>query len=214
MAGILVNEVYLSIQGESSFVGWPCVIVRTTGCPLRCKWCDTQYAYDEGKEISVEDLVSQTMGFGVGHVEVTGGEPLVQREITTFMLRLCDLGKTLLLETNGAMDISKVDPRVHIIMDFKCPDSGELEKMRWENLDLLQSKDEVKFVLASRQDYEFARQVTLERKLNERCQVLISVVHDQIERQLIAEWILEDRLPARFQMQMHKVIWPRDKRGV
>lgn len=209
-----INEIFLSIQGESTFAGWPCVFVRTTGCPLRCSWCDTKYAYDEGKDMPLAEVVERAVSFGVKHVEVTGGEPLSQSAVPTLLRALCDKGKTVLLETSGAIDISSVDERVHVIMDIKCPDSGMTDRMRLANIPLLKAKDEVKFVLASRGDYEFARRIVREYSLAERCTVLFSTAFDLVDRKSVVEWMLEDRLPVRFQLQMHKFIWAPDQRGV
>ncbi|MFB3852581.1 MAG: radical SAM protein [Vicinamibacterales bacterium] len=209
-----INEIFLSIQGESTFAGWPCVIVRTTGCPLRCSWCDTKYAYDEGTDMPLAEVVERAVSFGVRHVEVTGGEPLAQPLVPALLRALCDKGKTVLLETSGAIDISSVDERVHVIMDIKCPDSGMTDRMRLENISLLKAKDEVKFVLASRGDYEFARRIVREYGLPERCTVLFSTSFDLMDRKSVVEWMLEDRLPVRFRLQMHKFIWAPDQRGV
>ena len=215
MDTLQINEIFLSIQGESTFAGLPCVFVRTTGCPLRCSWCDTKYAYSEGKEMSLDAVMGQVKGYGVPLVEATGGEPLAQKGMLPLLTLLCDEGKTVLLETSGAVDIAPVDPRVHVIMDIKCPVSGMTDRMRWENIQHLESKDEVKFVLANREDYEFARQTIHEHDLAKRCgSVLLSTVFGQVNRKDIVAWMLEDRLPARFQLQMHKFIWDPDARGV
>ena len=211
---LLINEIFASVQGESTFAGWPCVFVRTTGCPLRCSWCDTTYAFHGGEQTTVGDVVERALAHRVQHVEVTGGEPLSQKAVPSLLTRLCDSGLTVLLETSGAIDIAHVDERVHVIMDIKCPGSGMSDRMRWQNLDLIKSKDELKFVLASRKDYEFARQVIREHRLPERCQVLLSTVFTQVEPKSVVEWMLEDQLTVRLQLQMHKFIWPVDKRGV
>ena len=197
MDTLQINEIFLSIQGESTFAGLPCVFVRTTGCPLRCSWCDTKYAYSEGKEMSLDAVMGQVKGYGVPLVEATGGEPLAQKGMLPLLTLLCDEGKTVLLETSGAVDIAPVDPRVHVIMDIKCPVSGMTDRMRWENIDHLEGKDEVKFVLASREDYEFARQTIREHDLADRCgSVLLSIAFGQVGRKDVVEWMLEDRLPA------------------
>jgi 7-carboxy-7-deazaguanine synthase len=214
MDSLRINEIFLSIQGESSFAGWPCVFVRTTGCPLRCTWCDSKYAYDEGQDIPLAEVVERVLSSGVQYIEATGGEPLAQPAMPVLLKALCDQGKTVLLETSGALDIGAVDDRVHIIMDIKCPDSGMNNRVRLENIPLLQAKDDVKFVLASRRDYEFARRVIREYRLADRCTVLFSTVFGLVDRKSVVEWILEDRLPVRFQVQMHKLIWPPDQRGV
>ena len=214
MNTLRINEIFLSVQGESSFAGWPCVFVRTTGCPLRCTWCDTKYAYSEGKDMPLDEVVERALSFGVQHIEATGGEPLAQPAMPALLKALCDKGKTVLLETSGALDVGTVDDRVHDIMDIKCPDSGMTDRMRLENIPLLKAKDDVKFVLASRKDYEFARRVIREYKLAERCTVLLSTAFGLVDRKSVVEWILEDRLPVRFQLQMHKFIWAPDQRGV
>jgi 7-carboxy-7-deazaguanine synthase len=205
---------FLSIQGESSWAGYPCAFIRTTGCPLRCRWCDTTYAYEQGQTIAIEQLVSQVLTWGVNLVEVTGGEPLAQESAPELLSALCDQGLTVLLETGGSLDIAAVDSRVHIILDIKCPSSGMSQRMLWANLELLKPRDEVKFVLADRQDYEYARHLVKKHKLDSRCQVLFSTVFGQIESSQVVAWILEDRLPVRFQLQMHKYIWPPETKGV
>lgn len=209
-----INEIFPSIQGESSFAGLPFVLVRTTGCNLRCSWCDTQYAYDQGQDRVLPEVVEEVLGHGIGHVLVTGGEPLDQAATQALLKQLCDQGLTVLLETNGSQDISAVDQRVRIIMDIKCPDSGMSGAVRWENCGLLKAKDEVKFVLASRRDYEFARRTMRDYDLAARCTVLLSSVFSLLEPRLVAKWMLQDRLPARLQLQLHKYIWGPDARGV
>lgn len=214
MPTLKINEIFLSIQGESTFAGWPCVFVRTTGCPLRCSWCDTKYAYEEGTDMTLDAVLEKVVDYGVQHVEVTGGEPLAQQATPELLTRLCDKGLTVLIETSGALDISVVDPRVHTIMDIKCPVSGMTPRMKLKNIEHLKPKDEVKFVLASREDYEFARRLITEHRLNKRCTVLLSTAFGQVDRKSVVEWMLEDRLPARFQLQMHKFIWDPNTRGV
>jgi 7-carboxy-7-deazaguanine synthase len=214
LSELLINEMFLSIQGESSWAGWPCAFVRTTGCPLRCRWCDTAYAYEQGQTMAIAQIVSQVLAWGVSLVEVTGGEPLAQVSAPELLSALCDQGLTVLLETGGSLDIAAVDSRVHIILDIKCPSSGMSQRMLWTNLELLKPRDEAKFVLADRQDYEYARQLVEKHKLNSGCQVLFSTVFGQIEPSQVVAWILEDRLPVRFQLQMHKYIWPPETRGV
>lgn len=209
-----ITEIFLSIQGESSFAGWPCVFVRTTRCPLRCSWCDTTYSYGGGNDMTLDEIIDEVLGHGVEHVEITGGEPLAQKPSLELMTRLCDEGKTVLLETSGSLDIGPVDPRVHVIMDIKCPQSGMSDRMRWENIDLLKGKDEVKFVLGSREDYEYARDVIRRHDLTSRRMVLLSTVFGAIDRNDIVAWMLEDRIHARFQLQMQKFIWSPDQRGV
>jgi 7-carboxy-7-deazaguanine synthase len=209
-----INEIFVSIQGETSFAGWPTVFVRTTGCPLRCTWCDTTYAFHDGTDRLLPDIVKQVFSYGVKHVVVTGGEPLAQKTTPELLKLLCEGGKTLLLETSGAIDISKVDDRVHIIMDIKCPDSRMTDRMRMGNIALLKAKDEVKFVLASRTDYEFARQTINAHNLADRCTVLLSTALGLVDPASVVGWMLEDQLPVRFQLQMHKFIWAPEQRGV
>ena len=209
-----VTEIFHSIQGESSYVGQPCVFVRLTGCPLRCTWCDTDYAFYGGQESSIDDILLKVESYGCRLVEVTGGEPLAQPESLPFMTRLCDAGYTVLLETSGAVDIAPVDPRVHVILDVKCPGSGMTDRMHWPNLSALAAKDEAKFVLADRADYDWAREILAEHGVADRCTVLFSPVFGSLDVRELAEWILADRLPVRFQLQMHKYIWAPDMRGV
>jgi len=209
-----ITEIFHSIQGESSYAGQPCVFVRLSGCPLRCTWCDTDYAFYGGQESSIDDIVLKVESYGCRLVEVTGGEPLAQPESLPLMTRLCDAGYTVLLETSGAIDMAPVDPRVHVILDVKCPGSGMTDRMHWPNLSLLTAKDEAKFVLANRTDYDWAREVLAEHDLASRCLVLFSPVFGSLDLRQLAEWILADRLPVRFQLQMHKYIWAPDMRGV
>jgi 7-carboxy-7-deazaguanine synthase len=209
-----ITEIFYSIQGESSYIGQPCVFVRLTGCPLRCTWCDTDYAFYGGRECSIDEVLAQVQHYGCRLVEVTGGEPLVQPESFLFLTRLCDAGYTVLLETSGAIDIAPVDPRTHVILDVKCPGSGMTDRMHWPNLSRLTAKDEAKFVLADRADYDWAREVLARYDLASHCSVLFSPVFGSLDVRELAEWILADRLPARFQMQLHKYIWAPDMRGV
>lgn len=210
-----INEVYTSIQGESTWAGLPCVFVRLTACDLRCTYCDTEYAFFEGKKRAVEDILSEVLETGCPLVEVTGGEPLLQRNVLPLMTALCDAGRTVLIETSGAHDISKIDLRVHRIMDLKCPDSGECARNLFENIPHLTKRDEVKFVIGSRGDYEWSRAQIAEHRLDERCGcVLLSPVFGRIEPRDIVDWMLADRVPARFQLQMHKMIWEPRARGV
>lgn len=209
-----VTEIFHSIQGESSYAGQPCVFVRLTGCPLRCIWCDTDYAFYVGHECSIDEALAKVHTYGCRLVEVTGGEPLVQTESLPFMTRLCDAGYTVLLETSGAVDIAPVDPRAHVIMDVKCPGSGMTDRMHWPNLSQLAAKDEAKFVLADRADYDWAREILAQYDVASRCTVLFSPVFGSLDVRELAEWILADKLPVRFQMQLHKYIWAPDMRGV
>jgi len=213
-ATLVVHEIYASLQGESSWAGLPCGFVRLSACHLRCTWCDTPHAFDEGMRRAVDDVVTEAHGLGTHLVEVTGGEPLLQPGVYPLMAKLADLGHTVLLETSGSLDVSKVDPRVVKIVDVKCPDSGESASNRWENLDVLGPRDELKFVLASRADYEWSRDVIRTRGLEARGGLLLSVAHGLLAPADVAAWMLEDGLEARFQLQLHKVLWDPDARGV
>ena len=208
-----ITEIFHSIQGESSHAGRPCAFVRLTGCNLRCRWCDSEYTFTGGDHMSVDDVVKQVKGYGCNLVEITGGEPLAQKETLDLMKRLCDEGLEVLLETSGSIDIEPVDKRVTIILDIKCPCSGEAAKNRWENLQHLKPNDEIKFVIADRADYDWARRVMDERSLD-RWTVLLSPVWGEINLKSLAEWMLADRLPARLQTQLHKHIWGAEARGV
>jgi 7-carboxy-7-deazaguanine synthase len=209
-----VNEIFHSIQGESSHAGLPCVFVRLTGCNLRCGWCDTEYAFHEGREMSIDDVLAEVERFGCPLVEVTGGEPLLQDEAPVLMKRLLERGYRVLLETGGSLPIETVPPGVVRIVDVKCPGSGEVERNRWENLEHLRSSDELKFVIRDRADYEWAAGRVRERGLDRRCAVLFAPVHDALEPGEIAAWVLEDGLPVRVQIQLHKLLWPSVPRGV
>lgn len=209
-----VTEIFHSIQGESSYAGQPCVFVRLTGCPLRCTWCDTGYAFYGGQESSIDEVLATIERYECRLVEVTGGEPLAQPECVPLLTRLCDAGYTVLLETSGAIDITPVDPRVHIIMDVKCPGSGMTDRMHWPNLAALTAKDEVKFVLADRADYDWARGMLVRHDMASRCSLIFSPAFDSLDLRQLAEWILADKLPVRFQIQLHKYIWAPDMRGV
>jgi len=202
-----VNEIFLSLQGESSRAGLPTVFIRLTGCPLRCTWCDTAYAFTEGESLSLEAVLARVASCGVRQVCVTGGEPLAQKACPPLLAALCDAGYTVSLETSGALDISVVDARVSRVVDLKAPDSGEEARNRWENLAHLTGHDEIKLVLASERDYLWAKKVLGDRRLAECCPVLFSPVADRLEPRQLAEWVLRDRLPVRMQIQMHKVIW-------
>jgi len=252
-ATLVVNEVYLSLQGESTFAGLPCVFIRLTACNLRCSYCDTAYAFTQGRQWSMAEIGEEVrrlaVPYGRNHaekppawihpgtgrlplVELTGGEPLLQPASLPLMAALCDDGFTVLVETSGALDISRVDPRVRRIMDLKCPSSGESGRNRWENLPCLKATDELKFVIGTRQDYEWAAKVITEHRLADVCPLLLSWVHplaveqrdqalkpvpsnhEPISRRELAERIIADALPVRFQVQLHKIIWPPEQRGV
>jgi len=202
-----ITEIFHSLQGESSLVGWPTVFVRLTGCPLRCQYCDTTYSFYGGQWRTLDDILAEVASHGARHVCVTGGEPLAQKNCLPLLQRLCDAGYTVSLETSGALDISGVDPRVIRIVDLKTPDSGEVAKNRWANLELLTPRDELKFVLCSRADYDWAREQLVGHRLAERCSVLFSHAHGQLEARELADWIIADRLPVRFQTQLHKALW-------
>jgi 7-carboxy-7-deazaguanine synthase len=210
----MVNEVYASIQGESTHAGRPCVFVRLTGCNLRCVWCDTAFAFHEGERRSVQEVVDEVLSHDLAMVEVTGGEPLLQPAVHPLMTALADAGKLVLLETSGSLDISTVDTRVIRIVDIKCPASGEADKNLWENLSAVRPKDELKFVIAGRADYEWARDQVRKRDLNRLCTVLFGPVWESMDSQDLVRWILADRLPVRFQVQLHKYVWSPDARGV
>jgi len=240
---LAVSEVFLSVQGEGSHAGLPCVFVRLTGCPLRCSFCDTAYAFSGGRRMTMAEVHQEILRLSCPYdrheqnpklplVELTGGEPLAQDLSLALMRNLCDAGFTVLLETSGALDITSVDQRVHRVMDLKCPSSGEIERNRWENLSDLRSTDEVKFVIASREDYEWAKEILANSRLPSLCPVLfawatpLSAAQQDpslkrppgnltpMSRRELVERLLEDALPVRFQAQLHKVIWPPDRRGV
>src|SRR5512134_1054037 len=215
-----ITEIFHSIQGESTWAGLPCTFVRITGCPLRCVWCDTEYAFHGGDRLSLDEIEARVDALGTRLVEITGGEPLAHRNAFALVHRLLDRGYTVLVETSGALDVSALDTRAHKIMDLKCPGSGEAARNLWSNLEHLTTRDEIKFVIADRADYEWARDVVRSRDLGERVQngtlraILFSPVWDRIEFRELAEWILEDRLPVRFQIQLHKSIWGANVPGV
>ncbi len=202
-----ITEVFCSLQGESSTVGWPTVFVRLTGCPLRCGYCDSAYAFHGGAWRTITDLLSSVRDYGVRHVCVTGGEPLAQKNCLPLLASLCDAGYAVSLETSGSIDISAVDARVARIVDVKTPGSGELSKNLWSNLKLLTPTDEVKFVLCSREDYDWAVATIAEHDLTARCAVLFSPSHHQLKARDLADWIVADRLPVRMQVQLHKFLW-------
>jgi len=209
-----VNEIFYSIQGESRQAGLPCVFVRLTYCNLRCRWCDSPYSFYEGQWMPVEAIMEEIASYNCKLVEITGGEPLLQKEVLPFMTRLCDAGYDVLIETGGHMDIAPVDRRVRRIVDIKCPGSGEADKVRWQNIDLLRPEDELKFVIAGEADYRWAVDKLKKYGLNEKCAVLFSPVFGEMDNLTLVQWILRDHLPVRFQLQMHKYIWAPETRGV
>jgi 7-carboxy-7-deazaguanine synthase len=212
---LTINEIYISLQGESTYTGVPCVFVRLTACDLRCSWCDTPYAFHEGRKMSVDDVVSQVEAFNCPLVEITGGEPLLQRDVYELMEALLAREKTVLLETGGHLSVERVPPAVVKIMDIKCPGSGECARNEWTNIDRLTARDEVKFVIKDRDDYEFARDVVNTRGLQGRVhEVLFSPVHGVLDPKMLAGWVLEDKLPVRMQVQLHKYVWGAEVRGV
>jgi 7-carboxy-7-deazaguanine synthase len=212
---LTVNEIFFSIQGESTRAGRPCVFVRLTACDLRCSWCDTEYAFYEGQKRTVEDVVAEVERYGCPLVEITGGEPLLQEEVYPLMRALLERGRTVMLETGGHRPIGRVPQEVVKIVDVKCPASGEASKNEWGNLEQLSSHDEVKFVVQDRADYDFAKDVITKFQLASKCgAVLMSPVHGVLDPRVLSEWMLADRLPARLQMQIHKLIWEPNTRGV
>jgi 7-carboxy-7-deazaguanine synthase len=212
---LLIHEIYLSVQGESTFAGLPCVFVRTSVCDSRCRWCDTPHAFTQGERMSRAAVLAKALNFDCPLVEITGGEPLLQTDVLPLMTELCDAGKTVLLETSGAHDVSGVDPRVHIIMDLKCPDSGESHRNRWPNLDALKPSDQIKFVIASRRDWDWTASVIREHRLDERFTCLVSCVFSAVQPVELVGWLLESGLHrVRMQLQMHKYIWEPTRRGV
>lgn len=211
---LIVNEIFYSIQGESSHAGRPCVFIRLTFCNLRCSYCDTEYAFYEGREMGIDEIVNVVTQYGSKVVEVTGGEPLFQPNVHELLSRLCDDGYEALLETGGSLDVSPVDKRVKRIIDFKCPSSGMVKKNYWQNVEHLRPEDELKFVIGNREDYEWACAKLTEMGLPEKCSVLFSCVFGALDPAKLAGWILKDKLPVRFQLQLHKYIWHPETRGV
>ena len=211
---IKINEIYVSVQGESTHTGLPCIFIRLTGCNLRCSWCDTAYAFHEGKNMSIDEILQKVENFGIHLVEITGGEPLMQDNVYTLMRRLIEKGYKVMLETGGSISLERVPKDVIKIMDLKCPGSGEQEKNNLDNLKLLVPHDEVKFVILDKKDYEWSRDIIKRYKINETAHILISPVFDKLELKEIVKWILEDRLPVRLQTQLHKIIWDKNTIGV
>jgi 7-carboxy-7-deazaguanine synthase len=202
-----ITEIFHSLQGEARTVGWPTVFVRLTGCPLRCGYCDTAYAFQGGDWMSLDEILARVAGFHARHVTVTGGEPLAQKNCLALLQRLCDAGYDVSLETSGALDVCAVDARVSKVMDLKTPGSGEADKNRWDNLACITSHDQIKFVICDRADYDWAKDILRQHQLDARCEVLFSPVAGRLEPRQLAEWILQDRLPVRFQLQLHKILW-------
>ena len=211
---LVVHEIYRSLQGESTFVGLPCVFIRLTACHLRCGYCDTPHAFHEGEVMSVDDVFAKAIGLADPLVELTGGEPLLQPEVHPLMTRLAHAGRTVLLETSGAVDIAPVDPRVHVILDLKTPGSGEVGANYWPNIARLKASDEVKFVICDRADFEWSVARVREHGLTDRCPVLFSPAFGQVNPTDLASWVLESGLPVRLQIQQHKILWDPKARGV
>ncbi len=206
-AQLRITEIFFSLQGETSRTGLPTVFIRLTGCPLRCAYCDTAYAFTGGKSIPISEILEQVAQYAPRYVTVTGGEPLAQKNCLMLLKELCDAGYQVSLETSGALDIGGVDPRVMRVVDIKTPDSKEADKNRWENLELLKPTDEIKFVICSEDDYRWAVGILQAHRLNDRCGVLFSPSQGELDARRLAEWILRDRLPVRFQIQLHKILW-------
>ena len=208
-----IHEIFFSLQGESSRVGLPTVFVRLTGCPMRCVYCDTAYAFSGGNNMEISDILLKVAEYGTPYVTVTGGEPLAQKDCHILLKNLCDAGYSVSLETGGAIDTSPVDARVSVILDIKTPGSGEQKNNKWGNLAHLKSTDEVKFVLCDRADYEWAKQIIVTHEIAKKCPVLFSPVYNQVNPTELAEWVLADKLPVRMQVQLHKILWG-EKPGV
>lgn len=213
MDRLRITEIFLSLQGESRTTGFPTVFIRLTGCPLRCGYCDTEYAFSGGEWMSLPQILGRVRDLGVKHVTVTGGEPLAQKACLPLLVQLCDNGYVVSLETSGAIDISAIDPRVFCVMDLKTPSSGEVARNLMSNIDHLKPHDQVKFVIGDEADYLWARQVVADQKLDQRCEILFSPVADRMPPRQLADWIVRDRLPVRFQIQLHKLLWG-DAQGV
>jgi 7-carboxy-7-deazaguanine synthase len=209
-----VNEIYHSIQGESTKSGLPCVFVRLTYCNLRCTYCDTEYAFYEGEDKSIEEIINEVKQYNCNLVQVTGGEPLVQKESLELMKKLCDEGFDVMLETGGSLPIKDIDERVLIIMDLKCPSSKMEKKNLYENIGYLKPKDELKFVIGNREDYEWSKEIISKYDLEDKCEILFAVVFDELEPVSLVNWIIEDKLDVRYQLQMHKYIWHPETKGV
>ena len=206
-ASLRISEIFYSLQGETSRVGLPTVFVRLTGCPLRCQYCDTTYAFTGGQSMALQAILDEVRRYPTRYVTVTGGEPLAQKNCLPLLRILCDEGYRVSLETSGALDVSGVDARVMKVLDIKTPASGEVEKNLWSNLEFLKTEDEIKFVLCNEADYNWAKQIVLERNLAEKCEVLFSPAQGQLSATDLADWILRDHLPVRMQLQLHKILW-------
>lgn len=211
---IKVNEIYYSVQGESSKAGLPCVFVRLTYCNLRCTYCDTEYAFYEGNDKTIDEIINEVKKYNCKLVEITGGEPLVQSESLDLMKQLCNEGFEVMLETGGSLPIKDIDKRVMIIMDLKCPSSKMMKKNLYENIDYIKNIDEIKFVIGDREDYDWSKEMIEKYNLIEKCSVLFSVVFGKLEPVKLVNWILEDKLKVRYQLQMHKIIWHPETKGV
>ena len=209
-----INEIYHSIQGESSYSGLPCVFVRLTYCNLRCSYCDTEYAFYEGKDMSIKEIIKKINSFKCNLVEITGGEPLLQKNCIKLINELEKNNKKVLIETGGSLSIQNISKKTHIILDLKCPSSNMENKNLWENLDYIKKTDEIKFVVGNKVDYEWTKNIIKKYDLENKCQLLISPVYDKIDNEKIINWILKDNLKIRFQIQLHKEIWDKDKKGV
>ncbi len=213
MAQLKIFEIFYSLQGESSRVGLPTIFIRLSGCPMRCHYCDTAYAFQGGSMMDMDDIMETIKKYNTRYVTVTGGEPLAQKEVLSLLKVLADQNYDVSLETGGGISIKEVDPRIKIILDIKTPESGEEKKNHWENLNLIHAKDEIKFVLCSREDYDWAKKILDQYKLTERCHVLFSPVYQKLNATDLGNWILEDQLPVRMQIQLHKLLWG-EKPGV
>ncbi len=209
-----INEIYTSIQGESTWAGLPCVFIRTSGCNLRCNYCDTTFAYNEGKEMSLPQILRKVESYGLPLVELTGGEPLLQPESPQLVRELCEKNYTVLVETSGSIDISSLDPRCIRIMDLKCPSSGEMESMHWDNIRHLRPRDEIKFVIGDERDFYWSLNVIRQHQLDQKCSILFACVFGTLSPKLLAEWMLQEKVNARLQLQLHKYIWDPKQRKV
>ena len=209
-----INEIYYSIQGESSYSGLPCVFIRLTYCNLRCSYCDTEYAFYEGKDISIKEIIRKVNSYKCNLVEITGGEPLLQKNCIELINQLEKNNKKVLIETGGSLPIKNISKNTHIILDLKCPSSNMESKNLWDNLDYIKKTDEIKFVIGNKKDYDWVKKIIKKHNLEKKCLLLISPVHDKIDKEKIINWILKDNLKIRFQIQLHKEIWDKDKKGV